>query len=266
MLTRLGVVAAMGAAVCAFAAPANAVITTFAAYNAVGLGSNVYWKNDGTTAANGTGGSIYTISSSASTVPGTARISFSFLDPVLQPFFTDVAADYTLLANVTNTPASTIAGYKIEPGISGGFSIKTASAITANGVTYAPGANLLSGTFDDGILFGRTNSTSGSFSSATTSGATITYTSDFLTFQPTLDRDFSLALTSMTPSLQSQVGAALRTFRAVSTGSFSSDPAPAVSIGVPEAGTWAMFLGGFGVIGFTARRRRKNPEQYLQAW
>jgi hypothetical protein len=165
-------------------------------------------------------------------------------------------ADFTLLASVTNSPALTAGPFKIEQNIVGSFSILSTSAITIGGTTFAAGANLLSGSFTLGTIFGGTNSTSGSFSSATTSGATITYTSDFLDFLPTLDRDFALSLTSITPGLNNSTNRALRTFKALSTGSFSTDPAPTPIVAVPEAATWAMFIGGFGLMGASLRRRR----------
>jgi hypothetical protein len=247
-------VSAAVAAAALVASPSQAVITTFASYTAIGTGANVYWKNNNGT-ANGTGGSIYTIANSNATTPGTAKISFSFLQGALSPV-TNVVADFTLLASVTNSPALTAGGFKIEQNIAGSFSILSTTAISIGSTTFAAGANLLSGTFTLGTIFGATNGTSGSFSSATTSGATITYTSDFLDFLPTLDRDFALSLTSITPGLNSSTNRALRTFKALSTGSFSTDPAPTPIVAVPEAATWAMFIGGFGLMGASLRRRR----------
>jgi hypothetical protein len=111
------------------AAPSQAVITTFASYSAIGTSSNIYWKNNGSNGTtNGTGGSIYTIAS-GTTTPGTSQISFSFLQSALAPV-TNVTANFTLLASVTNSPVLTAGGFKIEQLISGSFSIKSTSAIT----------------------------------------------------------------------------------------------------------------------------------------
>jgi len=239
----------------ALAAPSQAAITTFASYSAVNTDSNIYWNNNGTTATNGTGGSLFTIGSGSSTAPGTTKINFSFLQPALSSQVGNIIADFTLLGSVTNAPAVTVGGFKIQPLISGTFSILSTSAITVGGTTYAAGANLLSGAFDQTTIFGGTNATSGSSSSATTSGGTITYTSDFLTFDSTVAQDFSLSLTSIALPLSSADGRALRTFAAVSTGSFSTDPEPVIPA-VPEAATWAMFISGFGLMGASLRRRR----------
>jgi hypothetical protein len=254
-LVQSAVAGATLAAGLALATPSQAVITTFASYSAVNTGSNIYWKNNGTTATNGTGGSLYTIGSGSSTTPGTTKIDFSFLQPALASQVGNVIADFTLLGSVTNSPALTSGGFKIQPLISGSFSILSTSAITVNGTTYAAGANLLSGTFDQTTIFGATNATSGSASSATTSGGTITYSSDFLKFDSTVAQDFSLSLTSIARPLSSADGRALRSFAAVSTGSFSTDPAPVIP-SVPEAATWAMFISGFGLMGASLRRRR----------
>lgn len=246
-LARAAIAGATFAAGMALAAPSQAAITTFASYSAVNTAANIYWKNDGSTATNGTGGSLYTIASGASTAPGTAKINFSFLQPALASQVGNVIADFTLLGSVTNSPAITADGFKIQPLIAGSFSIKSTSAITYNGTTYDAGAILLSGTFDQASIFGATGSTSGSVSSATSSGATINYTSDFLTFGSTI-RDYALSLTSIVSPLTSSDGSALQSFSGVSTGSFST--------AVPEAATWAMFISGFGLMGATLRRRR----------
>ncbi len=114
------------------------------------------------------------------------------------------------------------------------------TAITIGAVTHAAGANLLSGSFDVATIFGPSGGTAGSFGSAVSSGATITYTSDFLNFANTNGRDMSFSLTSivllvsnLNKRLNNANGRALRGFRATSAGSFSADPAPTV-VGVPE--------------------------------
>ncbi len=247
-----------GAAIAATAllssVPSAAVISTFAAFNPIGTGANIYWKNNGTTASNGTGGSIYTINSASATTPGTANVRFSFLQAALVPYVSDVTARFTLSATVTNSPAQLIAGFLIEPGISGSFSILSTAPITVGSLTYATGSNLLSGTFNQAAIFGQTGGSSGSFSSSTTGGATITYTSDFLNFGATVDRDFSLGLTSIQSVLARSSGRALRAFKATSGGSFSSDPAPTINA-VPEPQVWGLMIIGFGMVGVQARRR-----------
>lgn len=239
------------------AVPSAAVISTFATFSTIGTGANIRWQNNGAgaVASNGTGGSIYTIATASSNTPGAVNVKFSFLQAAIAPFVTDVAAKFTLNASVINSPAQLLSGFYIEPGISGSFSFISTSAITVGATTYAAGSNLLSAMFDQGTIFGKAAGTSGSFSSATSSGATITYTSDFLNFSSTVDRDFSLNLTSITsPLARASSTKALRTFKASAGGSFSSDPAPLINA-VPEPQVWGMMIIGFGLIGITSRRR-----------
>ena len=250
--------AAIALGAIAAAAPASAVVTTFAQFQAIGTKGQTYWKND-LSGSLGTGGSIYTTNTPTSTTPGSRLVSFSLVQPSIAPYVTNVNATYTLLASVTNTPAQLSSGFLIQPGIAGSFSFKSNTAITIGSTTYAAGSNLLSGTFTQAAIFGPRLGTAGSFSSSTTSGATITYTSDFLSFAPSVDRDFSISLTSIASALQAvptngNPTRALRTFRAFSTGSFSSDPAPIVTA-VPEPAVWGLMIVGFGMVGLQTRRR-----------
>lgn len=245
------------------AAPAQAVITTFAQYQAIGSTANIRWANNGTNGSNGTGGSIYTIATGSSTVPGSRLVSFSFLQANIAPFVTNQNALFTLNASVTSTPAQLLAGFLIQPGISGSFSFISTAPITVGNTVFASGSNLLSATFSQAAIVGQRNGTSGSFSASSEDPAdTIVYTSDFLTFDPASSLDFSLSLTSITSVLQAVPGSsiptrALRTFRAVSTGSFSSDPAPIVTA-IPEPAVWGLMIVGFGMVGLQSRRRARN--------
>lgn len=245
------------AATLAGTAPAAAEVVTFAQFQSIGNKGQTYWKNDGSNASTGTGGSFFTTSTPTSTVPGTRKVRFSFVQPSISPFVTNVVADYTLLASVTNTPAVLAAGQLIQSSINGSFSFLTESALTINSRTFAAGSNLLSGTFTNASITGQRGGTSGSFGGSGTQGTTFTYTSDFLEFIPASSLDFSIALTSITSALQASPSGgtpnrALRTFRAFSTGSFSSDPAPIVTA-VPEPAVWGLMVIGFGLVGIRKR-------------
>ncbi len=238
------------------AMPAQAVITTFAAYEGINTTPGVRFQNDGTNSSNGTGGSLYTISTPTGTTPGSRNVKFSFLQAALSPFVSNVTASFTLFG-ATTSPAQTAFSFKIQPNITGGFSFLSTSVITVGSHVYAAGSNLLSGTFTDVTIAGQNNATSAGFGGSTGGGAVITFTSDFLTFAPTGDKDFSISLTSLTPVLTATAGKALRSFRAYSTGSFSSDPAPMIN-GVPEPSVWGLMIIGFGMVGIQTRRRSGN--------
>ncbi|MBV9097214.1 MAG: PEP-CTERM sorting domain-containing protein, partial [Frankiaceae bacterium] len=149
-----------------------------------------------------------------------------------------------------------------QRGIAGSFSFISTSAITVTGPhfiphTYAAGSNLLSGSFSSSVLFGA--GSSASTNSSTLGGSTVTFTSDFLDFSNTVERDRGLTLTSIVPSLGRHTGlnGALNSFRATAGGQFSSDPAPLINglAVVPEPGVWLLMVAGFGLVGFAARRR-----------
>lgn len=247
------------------AAPASAVATTFAQFGGIGTKGQTYFKNDGTNGANGTGGSIYTTNTPTSTTPGSRMVTFSFLQPSLASAGgTGLVADFTLLGTVTNTPALLAGNQLIQTKIDGTFSFTNHDAITILGVTYAAGTkNLLSGTFKNAAIVGQRLGNSGSFGGSGDQALGYSFTSDFLTFTPTADLDFSISLTSITSALQSIPTSglipnrALRTFRAFSGGSFSSDPSPSVD-GVPEPAVWGMMIVGFGMVGFQARRGNRK--------
>ena len=269
-INKITLAAVTAVSALSMAAPASAVVTTFASFNAT-QGGNVFFLNNGTGGtnttyrSNGTGGTISTTSSAfnvrpASAVPGFATVTFSFLQPALSSI-SNVGAQFTLNATTTATPTALLSGFSFQNNLAGSFSFISTSAITVGATTFAPGANLLSGTFSQATIVGQTLGTSGSLS-ASTPGGFIVYTSDFLNFDNTTNRDLSLSLTAITSlvsnvnkGLNSATGKALRSFRATSTGSFSSDPAPLVTV-VPEPQTWGLMIIGFVMVGATLRRRK----------
>ena len=240
--------------------PAFAVITTFASFSPLNSSSNVRWDNN-SGSANGTGGSIFSLPVASSSVPGSRLVSFSFLQPELAPIVNNVTASFFLNASVpSENPAQSFGGFLVQNSIAGSFSFFSTAPITIGGTFYAPGSNLLSGTFSDAAIAGQRNGSSGSFSGSTFAGGSLNYTSDFLNFTNTVNSDFSISLTSITSLLQAAPtngvpNRALRDFRAVAGGTFSTEPAPLISA-VPEPSTWFMMLLGFGAVGAAIRRRR----------
>ena len=197
-------------------------------------------------------------------MPGTVNVRFSFLEPQFAAYVTDAVAAFTLNGSVAKgSTVTNTAGFLLQQGVSGSFSFLTTKAITVGGPffiphTYAIGSNLLSGTFGKGVLGG--SGSSGSVTDSNISlGSTVTFTSDFLDFTPTIERDFSVALSAILPSLSQHTGVnkALNSFRAVAGGQFSSDPAPLINglVVVPEPGVWMLMVAGFGLVGVASRRR-----------
>ncbi len=255
--------------------PSSATITTFASYSGIG-GQNIYWRRTGTTSGTGVnspaataGGQLYTIAAPGQNSPGTAGTKFAFQSPSPGDRLTQLAALGTLKAAFTfsavadpGTPDIVGGGFNIQQLSTGTFSfIYTGVAnLVVDHTTYYTGANLLTATFfSGGAIFGRNASTSGNVGGSTQAGNTVVYTSDFLNFTPTVDKDFSLALSSITPGLgRGGVGQALSTFFATSTGSFSADPAPLPTAIIPEPATWGLLVVGFGLVGLQGRRRKSS--------
>ena len=237
------------------ASPASAVITTFAAFSPAGGGGNVRFLN-----ANGNSNAVFsTTATNNSTTLGARRVSFNFMNTAASAIGT-VNANWTLNGAVTNTNASIFGNLIIQPNIVGSFSFISTSAITLGSTTYATGSNLLSGTFTNATIAGARNGTSAGFSGSTPSSS-IVYTSDFLNLAPGSSYDFGMSLDQISPTLNalptsSTPTRALRSFRAVAGGQFSSDPAPLAAI--PEPATWLQLLADFGIIGVVARRRKRK--------
>ena len=239
------------------ATAANAVITTFAQFSAGNAARNVRWVNSGTTktstannTSSGTGGWFYSTSSATANAPGISAVNFEFLQPALASLGIISANFFMDVTVAPPAPATTVGAFKIQNVATGSFSFTSTSAYTVGATTYAAGSNLLTGTFSNSTIFG--TSTSGSFS-----GTTVTYTSDFLSFGATNDRDFAMSLTSITPVIFASTGKALRSFRAVAGGSFSSEPAPIINA-VPEPQVWGLLVVGFGMVGVQVRRRARQ--------
>lgn len=261
-LKKIIAIDAIAASALVASAPANAVITTFAKFSAVGQAANVRWVNNGvakTSAVSntdtGTGGFLYT--TATGTEPADVLVNFEFLQaslasvgPLAANFFMDITVP-------SLNPASAMGAFRIQNIPTGSFSFTNTQAFAMNNTVYAAGSNLLTGTFSSGTIFG--SASSGFFSGNSTDG-TLVYTSDVLDFTNAIDLDYSMGFTSISPVLfRSTTGGnkALRTFRALATGSFSSDPAPLV-IAVPEPGSWLLMIAGFGMVGVAARRRSRQ--------
>jgi hypothetical protein len=244
----------VAAALLVSATSASAMITTFAQFVNASGGRNIRWVNNGTSATNGTGGRLYTTASGTGTAPAASNVLFKFeqsplslLSFIPSTFFMDITV-------ASGNPATAMGTTLVQPIPMGGFSFLTSVPIMVGSTTFAPGSNLLTATFTMASVDG--SGSAGFYGN--TSMASMTYTSDFLDFSGTTDRDFSMGLTSITPTLfQSVVGGpkALRTFRAFANGSFSSNPAPMIP-SIPEPEVWGMMVVGFGLVGLQIRRRK----------
>jgi hypothetical protein len=243
----------------AVAAPAFAEVETFASFTQVAQGSSIRW------AKTATGGSLFTTSVAGGNTAGTTKVNFNLFGNGLNNLG-PLAADFTMnLTAGAGNPAYSGGGFLIQGGLSGAFSfIYTGAGFTIGDTVYTSGTNLLSGNISQASIAGAAGSSSGGVSASTEgdSGSVITYTSDVLQFRDGSNFDFALTLTQIASVLnRPSATSSLRNFRAVATGSFSSDPAPQViALPVPETATWGLMLVGFGAIGGALRSRRSNRE------
>jgi hypothetical protein len=122
-----------------------------------------------------------------------------------------------------------------------------------NLLTIVAGAGATS---SGGLLTGREGRSTGNFdgSEMPGNGDSITMTSDFLNFASTTQRDYSISLNAVTPVIGLNANGYLNNFSANATGTFSSDPPPAM---IPEPSTLALVvLTGISLL--TRRRCRKS--------
>lgn len=261
--TKLAATAIAALLSCGLAQGANAAVTTFATFSALG-GDNFYFQNasPSNTSADS---SFFTIPTSSSTTAGTAQVDFSFIN--LGTAY-DSAVD-NVVANLTWTSSSTTAaqtafGQAIQSGIGGQFVITSTAPITLDGKTYAAGSVLLAGTFSGGTLSGAVGSSSGGFDVSNGSGGALTFTSDFLKFAPAASLGSALNFTSGETSTGAGLSSldygsdALESFSMDAGGSFSSVPEP--NSAVPEPASWAMIILGMGLMGSVLRRRGRSIE------
>lgn len=257
--------AALLAGLAAAATPALAVDTTFATFSAPNSDANVRYVNSGNGTGRTTDAKVYSTATKTSTVPGSVKVRFSFLEAPIAPYVTNLNALFTLNGFFPKgSPTATFGTTYIEQGFTGVMSFTTLAAITVGGPhlaphTYAAGSNLLTVNFANAAFLGTLGGHTGSADGSVAAGDTVTMTSDFLDFSSTANRDLSLAFTSILPSLAKNVGAnhGLKTFRGVVGGQFSSDPAPIVNGVVPEPASWALMLVGVGLVGAGLRRRAR---------
>jgi hypothetical protein len=98
----------------------------------------------------------------------------------------------------------------------------------------------------------------GSFTFKSNADSVITFSSDFLDFTNVVDKDFSFSFSGASPTFSSTLGSSGRSTSFSGSGTFASDPAPLVVGGVPEPASWAMMLGGFGLLGLSLRNRKAS--------
>lgn len=171
-----------------------------------------------------------TSSASFSAVGGGSAIAFRYqnisgLDPSLAGF-----QDAHLFITTTTTQTASINGSNTEQPLNQTVTIQIIRDTPAPvGVGSGSRTNLLTAVFTPSgttpTLVGSTNGNSATMS-ATTPDHTVTFTSDFLGFALTTQRNLGLSFSSVTPSIALGAGNFLQSFTAAGTGTFASNPVP----------------------------------------
>lgn len=242
-LTKLLSAAAVAISLAAVAAPSQAAV--FAQFSPLNQAANYRWTNNG--AGNtGTGG----------TFTASGNVAFSFLDPALIDIQFALPTAFSASMTVANgNPATFTPGPNTwtQTHLNGSFSLIYTGATQLFGtILVTHNSNLLSGNVTNAWIQG--NGGTGSTNLSVGNGGTLTYTSDyeqFLNMAPG-SQEFAFNLLGVTPTFGAVNGVtALNSFTANGGGNFSFAT-------VPEAGTWALMIMGFGGVGVMLRNRRRQ--------
>jgi len=214
------------AVVAMMAASASAAPVEFGTFNSPNGGQEFSFTNNG-----GTSG----------TITASAPVTFNF---TAASGMSTVDRQAILTINGTTfTPANALPGSFVDQRISGPASLSL--------IEVGTGKNLLSITAFTGDIIGKLGSPNAALSGADTSGDTVTFTSDFLTFmQP--GNSYNLGLAGITPVLSIGPGGFLNTFLANVNGQFS-----AMVFAVPAPTSVAMLGTGLVAAAVLATQRKR---------
>jgi hypothetical protein len=248
-MRRFKTFAAASVLALSLAAPAFAgTLTTFATTTDVNS-SDITWTDNGTSG---------TLNTSNTTTGDLVNFQFEHIAG-LQSYLQGNLTAYEKINNglgVTTTAAGTSDGVNDSQSINSVFSISytLATPINVGGMLLS---NLLTATVTPNTASASITGTDGG-SSATLSASTnnknvytVSFTSDFLKFQPSTSYSISLAFNSVTPDFELD-NSFISSFVADLVGSFAANPAPT---SIPEVPSAALLIIGMAAVGVSARRR-----------
>lgn len=222
-----------------FGSISQAATVSFASFDPKISGNNYKFTNSGASSSFGLNGlSVLPVNFQYKVSNGTGLVN------------TVIDADLTISADVNGTAAQAF-GTDFQSMKNVSMQFKAVSPIMGL-------SNLLTiTTASTGLLSGRDGGATVNFNGDTSAGDTVVFTSDFLDFSQTINRNFALSFVAANPSLSINGNGYLNTFTIAGNGTFASDPQPNST--VPEPGSIAMLVGS-GVTGSLAvvRRRRRS--------
>ena len=212
------------------------------------------YRNDDTGSSKGA--TIYSTSSTASTAAGSVPIYFLLSADSL---WTDLTGpqDAHMTVSFASNVGTTGSGSDRSQLFGTGSIVITRDTAALEGLNSR--TNLLTVTFSDADL--DASNGSGAFTFESTATSMISYTSDFLDFSDIDAQDFSFSFSGSSPNFQAALGWSSVDTRFSGTGTFASDPAP-LTVGVPEASSWAMLVLGFGTVGAVMRAGRRQKDLF----
>jgi hypothetical protein len=254
-MSRLAIIAA-GALLVSASTAASASSVTFGQFFQKNTSSRLFrYKNKDVGATRAA--EIYTISMPASQTLGSIPVFYVMGGGALP---VDLTGPQNALLKVdffsSHGTTGNASGSRVQLFDSGTITLTRTSA-ALEGLNSR--TNLLTVTFTNAELDASQNN--GSFTFKSNANSVITYTSDFMNFANVLTKDFSLSFSGSNPTFQSVIGKSAKNMTFSGTGTFASDPAP-ITIGAPEASTWAMLVLGFGGIGALMRSGRRSKDLF----
>lgn len=214
-----------------FIAPAAAQTTTFAQFIEQNGTQDFVFTNN-------------TSSASFGAVSGGSPISFRYQNITGLPAALTGFQDAHLFITTTTTQPAALSGGTLSQPLDQTVTIQIVRDTPApSGTGGGTRTNLLTVVFSASANTPEINGSEGgniATMAATTPNHVVTFTSDFLSFASTTQRNSSFSFSSVTPALSRDAGNFLRSFDAAATGTFASNPVPVYA--PPTAG--AVTLGG----------------------
>ncbi len=188
-----------------------------------------------------------------STIGGAAPVMITLFDPANAANTLDVMGEFRFTA--TGSEAAVVAGNVAFQDFGGGqFSLTALSSVNFLGQS---GTNILSGTFTGGTLSGQLSGLSPTFQ-VTIPTSELESTSDFFPPERFFLSNFSLGMSDASRGLRIGADGRVAGFNAASVGTFGALDTSGNPSAIPEPGTWAMMILGFGLVGATMRRRNRG--------
>ncbi|HQU83565.1 MAG TPA: carboxypeptidase regulatory-like domain-containing protein [Pyrinomonadaceae bacterium] len=182
---------------------------------------------------NGTQDFVFTNNSSSAafnTVGGGSPIAFRYQNISGLPAALTGFQDAHMFVSTTTTQAGALNGGNVNQPFNQTVTVQIfRDTPTPIGVGSGSRTNLLTAVFSPNVNAPSISGSNGGNSatlSATTPDHVVTFTSDFISFGLTTDRNLGLSFSSVTPSLALGVGSFLQSFTAAGTGTFASNPPP----------------------------------------